>query len=88
VTIFARKSLIKLHSFGTVNVQHGLPLSGYANRSSAYPPGDSEALAHVGHVPHDVEALVRSHRVKRYWIKVKNSRYSQLEGREELFERV
>jgi bifunctional non-homologous end joining protein LigD len=24
----------------------------------------------------------------RYWIKVKNSRYSQLEGREELFERV
>jgi len=23
----------------------------------------------------------------RYWIKVKNSRYSQLEGREELFER-
>jgi bifunctional non-homologous end joining protein LigD len=24
----------------------------------------------------------------RYWIKIKNSRYSQLEGREELFERV
>ena len=24
----------------------------------------------------------------RYWIKVQNSRYSQLEGREELFERV
>ena len=24
----------------------------------------------------------------RYWIKVKNSRYSQLEGREELFERI
>ena len=24
----------------------------------------------------------------RYWIKVKNSRYSQLEGREELFERA
>ena len=24
----------------------------------------------------------------RYWIKVKNSRYSQLEGREELFERL
>jgi ATP-dependent DNA ligase len=24
----------------------------------------------------------------RHWIKVKNSRYSQLEGREELFERV
>jgi bifunctional non-homologous end joining protein LigD len=24
----------------------------------------------------------------RYWIKVKNSRYSQLDGREELFERV
>ena len=24
----------------------------------------------------------------RYWIKVKNSRYSQLEGREELFERM
>ena len=24
----------------------------------------------------------------RYWIKVKNSQYSQLEGREELFERV
>ena len=24
----------------------------------------------------------------RYWINVKNSRYSQLEGREELFERV
>jgi len=24
----------------------------------------------------------------RYWIKVKNSRYSQLKGREELFERV
>jgi len=24
----------------------------------------------------------------RYWIKVKNSRYTQLEGREELFERV
>jgi ATP-dependent DNA ligase len=24
----------------------------------------------------------------RYWIKVKNSRYSQLEGREEFFERV
>jgi ATP-dependent DNA ligase len=24
----------------------------------------------------------------RYWIKVKNSRYSQLEGREKLFERV
>ena len=23
----------------------------------------------------------------RYWIKIKNSRYSQLEGREELFER-
>ena len=25
---------------------------------------------------------------RRHWIKVKNSRYSQLEGREELFERV
>jgi ATP-dependent DNA ligase len=24
----------------------------------------------------------------RYWIKIKNSRYSQSEGREELFERV
>jgi len=24
----------------------------------------------------------------RHWIKIKNSRYSQLEGREELFERV
>jgi len=24
----------------------------------------------------------------RHWIKVKNSRYSQLEGREELFERA
>jgi bifunctional non-homologous end joining protein LigD len=27
-------------------------------------------------------------RPSRYWIKIKNSRYSQLEGREELFERV
>ena len=27
-------------------------------------------------------------KASRYWIKVKNSRYSQLEGREELFERV
>jgi bifunctional non-homologous end joining protein LigD len=26
-------------------------------------------------------------RPSRYWIKVKNSRYSQLEGRDELFER-
>jgi ATP-dependent DNA ligase len=26
-------------------------------------------------------------KLSRYWIKVKNARYSQLEGREELFER-
>ena len=26
-------------------------------------------------------------KLSRYWIKVKNSRYSQLEGRDELFER-
>ena len=96
-----KKERFRLHSLACLFLTLEVPFCGFkcgvASLHSLHHLEGNGRLLFEQIVAMDLEGIVCKRRdspykatekPSRYWIKVKNARYSQLEGREDLFERV